>query len=174
MKIAVRLSACSLALSILGCTLGPIWAPRFQGRVVDTRDGAPIAGAVLEATYRINLIGIETIHGAANTQVVSTDADGRFAIGGYPAFAFGLLGDAEARPDVTIFHPEYGTYFLRLGSGDGGALKRYRLTFALSPISVDLDAMRRLRTHSEGCSGFRSIEACSQVCLLAYGDEHCP
>jgi hypothetical protein len=90
----------------LGGCVGPYWAVRVEGRVVDAETGWPIAGARVFRDIRADAFGL----GPGFTQVdfasTRTDSDGRFAIPG--RFVRGAVVDPWVGLSVYASHPDYG------------------------------------------------------------------
>ncbi|HEY8153002.1 MAG TPA: carboxypeptidase-like regulatory domain-containing protein [Myxococcota bacterium] len=115
MSISARLIQIALASSLVGCySLGPIWAPRVEGRVVDARTGAPVAGAEVFATYGTrkwdsgpgNDWGITV---ATDSSWATTDRDGRFVLPAHWAIEPVPGGCATGKyPWLIAYHPDYG------------------------------------------------------------------
>lgn len=102
------LSTLAPLLFCFGCTLGAVWAPRLEGRVVDGVTGRPVAGALVEASYHVRVVAAEPSGFETGRRSTTTDADGRFVL--RPRFALdpALLALTDRTPRVSAAHPEYG------------------------------------------------------------------
>jgi len=104
-----RLVLALLAAGLGGCGLGPIWAPRVEGRVVDSVTGAPVAGAAVAVYHeQPDISGHTPRQIPVAVRVTRTDADGGFSVRGEFEIYWSLFRP-RYRPTVRVEHPLYGT-----------------------------------------------------------------
>lgn len=152
-----------LAGASLGCALGPIYAPRVEGQVLDKNTRKPVEGALVFTTYEMVWA---THRRPVDTRWAQTDSEGRFAIPGHFSMTLGPPF-SSTDPDffLTLVHPGYGLYAIDDAERIGGS--RYDLLFELEPNSS-----RRLLEESGEysllCSRL-SHDGCDRMCEYAYG-----
>jgi hypothetical protein len=98
-----------LACALTACAIGPIWARRLEGRVIDTGTGLPVPGVEVFASY----VAVPLLTGAGQADFdyhfTTTDAQGHFAIAGHFASqAWRFLSWTRPNPDVWLLHRSYG------------------------------------------------------------------
>lgn len=150
---------CALPL-VSGCALGPIYAPRLEGRVTDARDGTPVAGALIVAFY--------TYQHAYNWDVRWTETDevGRFVVPAHFAMIWGLrtfLADTGG-PEILIAHPSYGD-FVRSEDDREEWVGLQKLDLRIE--RKDWRSVER-EASSTICGGFEG-EACDEICRHMWG-----
>jgi len=150
-----------LAFYFVTCDMGPIWAPRIEGRVVDARTGEPVAGAGVFSGY--------TYQSRYEWDVrwTTTDASGRFAIPGHFAVLFGrftFLADVDG-PHVSVMHPAYGIH--DKGHWHARQVRFRELEFRLEP---DLTWRQAFGIGSGAAiCGDWPYEVCDAACEIMWG-----
>ena len=157
------LIALALAGSSLGCALGPIYARRVEGQVIDKRTGAPVANALVFAVYE--MVWREERY-PLDTRWDKTDAEGRFAIPGRFSMTLGPpLSQTDRDFFVRVVHPEFGWF----GREEAKEIGRFGYDFL---FEIEPNSLRRLfkKPGEWGslCTGLGS-EGCHAMCLYAYG-----
>lgn len=103
------LSAAALAFCALACVpgLGPVRLAAVEGRVVDARTGAPLAGAEVVEWWR----GAGRFAGPQPVQHArwaTSDAQGRFALAGSTAWSPRMWLLRTYGPSYSVYHADYG------------------------------------------------------------------
>ena len=160
-------AAVVLAFLVAGCTLGPVWSRRLEGRVIDERTGKPVAGAVVTASYRVLFLGTHGSGGDLQVGSTMTDADGRFQLHGRFSFVFGPLAMTRPNPEVRAFHPEFGLGMACRGSHCPS--DRLDLEIRMEDDDDTLDDLLVGNRPRGICDGARE-ETCQRLCQAAYAD----
>ena len=160
------MSLVSLALlgSSLGCALGPIYARRVEGVVLDKRTGEGVAGAEVFVVYEI----VQGSHRrAADTRWATTDAEGRFAIPGVFSMTLGPPPSVTDRNYfVRVVHPDYGK-FSSVANRRVETWPHHRFVFEIEPNS-QRGLFESPRHWASLCRGLNS-KGCDRMCEYAYG-----
>ena len=177
MRRAIGCVACLLIFS--GCTLGPVWARRVEGVVVDADTGDPLPGTLVATSYQVALGGLGHSSFGVGKRIAVADAEGRFEISGHFAFTHMPipLGSSNDFPIIVAFHPAYGgvpgpdlqpEYWKSVAEPDPSHTS---LVIRMSRVESQLDQYLDAETEwYEVCTNayVRDDEACQRMCELAY------
>jgi hypothetical protein len=153
-----------LAAVNAGCTLGPIWARRVEGQVIDKHTGAPVVDALLITVYDAFI----ALDGRAemDTRWATTDAEGHFVIPGRLSLTFPHpMWFTDRNYAVYVFHPTYGS-FLEMSGRRVESWPHHRFVFELEPDGSRL-WFRDRSDYSNLCGGFGD-EGFGRCCEYAY------
>jgi hypothetical protein len=160
----VSLLACTTA-----CALGPIYARRIEGKVVEKGTGKPVAGAEVFAGYEVNspYFGVDY----TDWRWVTTEEDGSFAIPGHVWVILGPpLGRTEPYPGFQVLHKDYGMSGVSYSGRPASAFPGWRnivLEIERGPgLQIFEDPNQQLSACPELMS---SDDACERMCVIFYG-----
>ena len=97
-----------LGLLQTGCTIGPIWAREYRGKVVDEETQAPVENMEVFISPMVVGLGAFGGRGVEATRWGTTDAKGEFVLDGEFEVWFAPLTAMGDPPFVTFYHPDYG------------------------------------------------------------------
>lgn len=156
-----------------GCAIGPVYARRVEGRVVDMDTGQAIAGVEVFSRYEAHpLLG--WLEGPNPRRFdhrwATTDAEGHFAIPGHLAMTFYAWPSYTKRyPLFEVVHPSYG--WQGWGYDQGEPFPGWRkLEIVIRPNPYTLRMMRDdpERGWPSFCT-FLSRDACRRACEVLLG-----
>jgi hypothetical protein len=147
--------ACTLLLSLAGCTVTYHFAP-IEARVVDAESGAPIEGAVVMANWELVKGSLDgpRYYGQLEVMETVTDKDGRFQFAGFSKSDSSGAELRESDPQVVIFKAGYEFQRFTNEYIDGGAgLRLTKRAAAVNGKTVrlvkhgsDKDRIRQIHT----------------------------
>jgi hypothetical protein len=149
-----------------GCALGPIYARRVEGKVVEKATGKPVAGAEVFAGYEVSWGNHSEV---IDWHWTTTAADGSFAIPGHVKLILGPpVSRTERYPFFLAVHPKYGTFSQGFGGSAAEDFPGWRsIVFEIEP-SLSRELFEEPHNWAGLCSGL-SKEACDRMCAVAFG-----
>jgi hypothetical protein len=156
-----------------GCAIGPVYARRLEGRVVDRETGQGVAGTEIFSWYEAHpLLG--WLEGPEPRRFdhrwATTDESGRFAIPGHLAITFYAWPSYTKRhPSFKVVHPQYGWIFKGYDKHDRFPGWR-EVEFSIQPDPVTLSLL--MNDPERGWPSFCSVlgrEGCRRACEVLLG-----
>jgi hypothetical protein len=156
------IAVAAVAMGHLGCSIGPIWAREFHGRVEDYQTHDPVDGVEVFLSTRINYLGDHGAGGVNATRWGTTDENGEFVLDGEFQIWFMPLAVTDDPPSVTLYHPDYGLMTWPLLDRNGFGPDRFPgpgEAFQIRP-EKEIMAERRLTCDWQFASDWLTTEAC--------------
>ena len=164
LRFLMPLFALAAACNSLGCALGPIYARRVEGEVVDKQTGKPVADALVFAVYDVEW---RSERYEVDTRWARTDAHGRFAMPGHFSMTFGPpFSYTDREYAVFVMHRDYGT-FVEVADQRVESWPHHRFRLEIEP-NVTRSLFEKPAEWPSLCRGI-SREGCDAICLYAYG-----
>ena len=165
--LALALVACALS----ACAIGPIWARRLEGRVIDAGTGQPVPGVEVFASY----VAQPLFGGSGDLdfdyRFTTTDPEGHFAIPGHLAsLAWRLLSWTRSKPDVWLLHRSYGKILYEYSTASQGLPADWQsLELRIRPNEDSLRALSKPAGADGLCSG-NHPDVCRRACIVWWGN----
>lgn len=144
----------------LSCSIGPIWADEFRGRVVDRETGRPVEG--VEVFVSSFVVGL-WYRGVKGTRWATSDSNGEFVLEEeLQMWLVPLAIMSWDPPAVKLYHPDYGFVSYELtsrefpDSGEPFEIRRELDFIAGSHRSCEWSVLCD-RITPEACSHLRKI-----------------
>ena len=166
--LALALVTCALS----ACAIGPIWARRLEGRVIDAGTGQPVPGVEVFASY----VAVPLLTGAGNADFdyhfTTTDAQGHFAIAGHFASqAWRFLSWTRSKPDFWLVHRSYGDLLYEYSTASQGLPADWQsLELRIRPNEDSLRVLSKPENAGDlgPCLSY-DPDACRRACVVWWG-----
>lgn len=164
-----RLLTAVAVLVLIGlgsCAIGPIYARRVEGKVVDKRTGVPVAGAEVFASYPVTVPAGHSYE--IGHRWATTGNDGRFAIPAHIAVTLGPpISWTRKYPTFDVVHRDYGVFGFSYGKSADKFPGWRNLVFEIEP-EISRGLFENTLHWASLCRGMPR-KACDRMCMVAYG-----